>query len=29
METTDSAHSHCVLDPECGAREVFEVVSGR
>ena len=29
METTESAHSHCVLDPGCGAREVFEVVSGR
>jgi DNA-binding HxlR family transcriptional regulator len=23
------AHSHCVLDPLCGAREAFEVVSGR
>jgi DNA-binding HxlR family transcriptional regulator len=29
VETTESAHSHCVLDPGCGAREVFEVVSGR
>lgn len=29
METMDSVHSHCVLDPRCGAREVFEVVSGR
>jgi DNA-binding HxlR family transcriptional regulator len=29
VETTESAHSHCVLDPRCGAREVFEVVSGR
>ena len=29
METAQSAHSHCVLDPACGARENFEVVSGR
>ena len=29
MERTAGAHSHCVLDPECGAREIFEVVSGR
>jgi DNA-binding HxlR family transcriptional regulator len=29
VETAESAHSHCVLDPGCGAREVFEVVSGR
>ena len=29
METIEGVHSHCVLDPGCGAREVFEVVSGR
>lgn len=29
MDATENAHSHCVLDPKCGAREVFEVVSGR
>ena len=29
MDSAESAHSHCVLDPGCGAREVFEVVSGR
>ena len=29
MEAPENAHSHCVLDPKCGAREVFEVVSGR
>ncbi len=29
MGTVEGAHSHCVLDPNCGAREVFEVVSGR
>src|ERR687893_1033544 len=29
VETTESAHSHCVLDAGRGAREVFEVVSGR
>jgi DNA-binding HxlR family transcriptional regulator len=29
VETTESAHSHCVLDPRCGAREVFEAVTGR
>ncbi len=29
MDAIENAHSHCVLDPKCGAREVFEVVSGR
>lgn len=29
MDATENAHSHCVLDPKCGAGEVFEVVSGR
>ena len=29
MEITESAHSHCVLDPRCGAREVFKAVTGR
>ena len=29
MGTVEGDHSHCVLDPNCGAREVFEVVSGR
>jgi DNA-binding HxlR family transcriptional regulator len=29
VKTKESAHSHCVLDPGCGAREVFEVVTGR
>lgn len=28
VETTESAHSRCVLDPGCGAREVFEVGTG-
>lgn len=29
MDTTKNAHSHCVLDPGCASRKVFEVVSGR
>ena len=29
MDKTREAHSHCVLDPGCGARKIFEVVSGR
>ncbi len=29
MHTTRDAHSHCVLDPGCASRRVFEVVSGR
>ena len=29
MDKTREAHSHCVLDPGCGARRIFEVVSGR
>ena len=29
MDTTEGAHSHCVLDPGCASRKVFEVVSGR
>lgn len=29
MDTTRDAHSHCVLDPGCASRKVFEVISGR
>lgn len=29
MDTTEDAHSHCVLDPGCASRKVFEAVSGR
>jgi len=29
VNTTEDAHSHCVLDPGCACRKVFEVVSGR
>jgi DNA-binding HxlR family transcriptional regulator len=29
VETTKDAHLHCVLDPGCASRRVFEVVSGR
>jgi DNA-binding HxlR family transcriptional regulator len=29
VDTTKNAHSHCVLDPGCASRKVFEVVSGR
>jgi DNA-binding HxlR family transcriptional regulator len=29
VATTKSAHTHCVLDPGCASRKVFEVVSGR
>ena len=29
MDTIKDAHSHCVLDPGCASREVFEVISGR
>jgi DNA-binding HxlR family transcriptional regulator len=29
VDKTAEAHSHCVLDPGCASRNVFEVVSGR
>ena len=29
MDKTAEAHSHCVLDPGCASRKVFEAVSGR
>lgn len=29
MDETAEAHSHCVLDPGCASRKVFEAVSGR
>jgi DNA-binding HxlR family transcriptional regulator len=29
VDKTAEAHSHCVLDPGCASRKVFEVVSGR
>jgi DNA-binding HxlR family transcriptional regulator len=29
VDETAEAHSHCVLDPGCASRKVFEVVSGR
>jgi DNA-binding HxlR family transcriptional regulator len=29
VDTIKDAHSHCVLDPGCASREVFEVISGR
>jgi DNA-binding HxlR family transcriptional regulator len=29
VDTIKDAHSHCVLDPGCASRKVFEVVSGR
>ena len=29
VDKTAEAHSHCVLDPGCASRKVFEAVSGR
>ena len=29
MDETAGAHSHCLLDPGCASRKVFEAVSGR
>jgi len=29
VNETEGAHSHCVLDPGCASRRVFEAVSGR
>ena len=29
VDETAGAHSHCVLDPGCASRKVFEAVSGR
>jgi DNA-binding HxlR family transcriptional regulator len=29
VDETAEAHSHCVLDPGCASRKVFEAVSGR
>jgi len=29
VDDTRDAHSHCVLDPRCASRRVFEAVSGR
>jgi DNA-binding HxlR family transcriptional regulator len=29
LDPTKDAHSHCVLDPGCASRRVFEAVSGR
>jgi hypothetical protein len=28
VDETAEAHSHCVLDPGCASRKVFEAVSG-
>ena len=29
MDTIKNVHSHCVLNPGCASRKVFEVISGR